>query len=124
MATAELTEALVVITPQQLDTITALIGSNNVYPVVVGENNIAAFWNEGPRIMDQIRNALPEDEKPRIKAWEDLTADTKATVVAMAAGTLDWADDRTLHESYVESLLDNDPELRAALLHPAGAPPV
>ena len=44
MTTIEPTEALVVVTPQRLDAIAAMIGSNNVHRVVVGENNIAAFW--------------------------------------------------------------------------------
>lgn len=124
MIAAEPIEALVVVTPQQLDAITLLIGANKVHRAVVGENNIAAFWSDGPHIMEQIRNALPAAEKPRLKAWNELSPASQETVVGMAAGTLDWAEDRTLHESYVESLLDNDPELRANLLHPAGAPPV
>lgn len=123
MTTAERTEALVVVTPHELDAITALIGSNNVHRVVVGENNIAAFWSEGPDIVEQIRNALPDDEKPRLKAWDKLSPETQQTIVSMAAGTLDWTEDRTLHESYVQSVLDHDPELRAELLRPVDASP-
>ena len=122
MATTELTEALVVVTPQQLDAITAMIGARNVDRAVVGENNVAAFWSEGPRIMAQIQEALPDAEKPRLKAWNELSPDTRETAVAMAAGTLDWTDDRTLNEDYIQSVLDNDPELRAALLHPVAIP--
>ena len=123
MTTAERTEALVVVTPHELDAITALIGSNNVHRVVVGENNIAAFWSEGPDIVEQIRNALPDDEKPRLKAWNELCPDSQQTVVGMAAGTLDWTEDRTLHESYIRSVLDNDPALRAELLRPVDTTP-
>lgn len=74
--------------------------------------------------MAQICDALPDDQKPRLKTWGELEDGTQTTLVGMAAGTLDWAEDRTLHETYVDSVLDNDPELRAALLHSAGAPPV
>ena len=118
MTTVDPIEALVVVTPQQLDAITALIGANKVHRAVVGENNIAAFWSEGSHIMAQIREALPDAEKPRLKAWDELDEDTRTTVVGMAAGTLDWAEDRSLHESYVQDVLANDPELHAALLHP------
>ena len=123
MTTAERTEALVVVTPDELDAITALIGSNNVHRMVVGENNIAAFWSEGPHIVEQIRQTLPDGDKPRLKTWIELSPDSQETVVGMAAGTLDWAEDRTLHETYVHSLLDNDPELYAALLHPVDTAP-
>ena len=63
MTTADPIEALVVVTPQQLDAITALIGANKVHRAVVGENNIAAFWSKGPHIMAQIREALPGRRK-------------------------------------------------------------
>ena len=84
MTTIEPTEALVVVTPQQLDAIAAMIGSNNVHRVVVGENNIAAFWSDGPHIMEQIRDALPDVEKPRPKGWDELSPDSQETVVDIA----------------------------------------
>ena len=121
--TTQPTEALVVATPRQLEAISCMVGYTNVHRMVVGENNIAAFWSEGPDIMAQIRQGLPDTEQSRLKAWNELSPDSQETVVGMAAGTLDWAEDHTLHHSYVESVLDNDPELHAELLHPA-APPV
>ena len=128
MPTADPVEALVVVTPQQLDAVTALLGPDKVHRCVVAQNNIAAFWSDGPKIMAQIGNALPDAEQPRLKAWDDLAPDDlapddQATVAGMAAGALDWAEDGTLHESYVASVLESDPELHAALLHPAGNPP-
>ena len=123
MPTADPVEALVVVTPQHLDAVTALLGPDKVHRVVIAENNIAAFWSDGPKIMAQIGNPLPDAEQPRLKAWDDLAPDDQATAVGMAAGALDWAEDGTLHESYVASVLESDPELHAALLHPAGITP-
>ena len=122
MTTQNDIEALVIVTPQQLDTITALIGADKVHRCIVPENNIAAFWSEGPQIMAQIANALPDSEQLQLKDWADLSPETQAAVVGIAAGTMDWAQDGELHEDYVIDVLNTDPKLRADLLKPAGHP--
>lgn len=111
-------EALVIVTPQQLDEITALIGPDQVHRCIVPENNVAAFWSDGPNITAQIAGALPDGEASRLKAFHELTPDIQSTVVGLAAGTLGWAQEGTLDEDYIQSALADDPETYAALLHP------
>ena len=118
MTAATTFEALVIVTPQQLDEIAALIGPDKVHRCIVPENNIAAFWSDGPQIMAQIASALPDGEPPRVKDFHELPPDIQSTVVSLAAGTFGWAQDGTLDEDYIQSALADDPETYAALLHP------
>lgn len=122
MTAAATIEALVIVSPQQLDAITALIGPDKVHRCIVPENNIAAFWSDGPQIMAQIAGALPDGEPPRLKAFHELPPDIQSTVVGLAAGTLGWAQDGTLDDDYIQSALADDPETYAALLRPVPAP--
>ena len=116
-------EAVITATPAQLDAIAAIVGTENVHRAVIGENNIAAFWNEGPKILAQLARAYTEVEQPRLKTWDELNDDTRETVVSLAAGSFDWADDRTLHDYYIEDTLRGHPELRVALLRPESRQP-
>ena len=116
-------EAVITATPAQLDAIAAIVGTENVHRAVIGANNIAAFWDEGPKILEQLAQAYTAAEQPRLKTWDELNDDTRETIVSLAAGSFDWADDGTLHDYYIEDTLGGHPELRAALLRPESRQP-
>ena len=121
MATEHTHQALITATAPQLEAIAAIVGDHNISRLVISENGIPAFYAEGPRILEQYANALPEAEELRLKSWDELDAETQDSVVAYAAGCDEWTEDPPwLDPQYITDLLADDPELKAALLKPAG----
>ena len=106
-------QALIYATTEQLEAVTAIVGEQNVHHLVMGDNNVPAFYHEGPEILDQISQALPETERSRLKSWEELDDDTRIQVLGYTAGCED------LDIQYFANLLVDLPDFKAALLFPA-----
>ena len=108
-------------TDEQLTAVAAIVGGHNVKRLVMADNGIPAFYHEGPRIMEQYANALPETERARLKPWDELDENTQHAVVAFAAGCPEWIEEPPrLDPDYIADLLGDDPEFKEALLHPVG----
>lgn len=123
MSTEPRHQALITATPQELEAVAAIVGDHNVQRLVMAENGIPAFYNEGPRILDQYAEALPEAEGLHLKSWDELDAETRDTIVAYAAGCPEWVEDPPrLDDQYILDLLADHPEFKEALLHPADSP--
>ena len=105
-------EALIYATTEQLEAVTAIVGQENIQRLVMGDNGIPAFYHEGPEIMEQIADALPEAERSRLKSWDELDNDTRLQVLGYTAGC------EELGIPYFASLLNELPDFKAALLRP------
>ena len=105
-------EALIYATTAQLDAVTAIVGDENVQRLVVGDNGVPAFYHDGPEILDQIDQILPETERDRLKSWDELDDDTRLQVLGYTAGCED------LDIRYFANLLVDLPDFKTALLHP------
>lgn len=124
MPTERRHEALITATTEQLTAVAAIVGDHNVKRLVMGENGVAAYYAEGPRILDQYADALPEAEGLRLKSWDELDSATQDSIVALAAGCHEWIEDPPrLEPEYLLDLLADNPELKEVLLHPAGNQP-
>ena len=106
-------DILVSATECQIEAIAALVGTDNIQHLVMGDNGVPTFWHDGPEIMDQIAGLLPETEQARIKSWDELDPDTQYSVLSHAAGFQD------LEDHHLETVLADRPDFKAALLHPA-----
>lgn len=58
-------DILIAVTPEQLRQVAEIVGEDRISPLVMGENGIAAFYAEGPKVMRQIGHALPDDQSDR-----------------------------------------------------------
>ena len=112
-------DILIAVTPDQLRQIAEIVGESRISPLVMGENGIAAFYAEGPKILTQIGHALPNDQSDRLRAWDELSFDTQGSITAMAAGCLDWAMDDHLDEQYIQDWLYDATDLLDKILKPA-----
>lgn len=114
MTTARRHEALITATTEQLAAVTAIVGADNVQRLVMGDNGVPAFYDNGPEILDEIAQVLSETEQARLKTWDELDEDTQHSVLSYSA---DFQDLDLRH------ILDDRPEFKAALLHPVGNQP-
>ena len=110
-------QALIYATTEQLEAVTTIVGDENVQRLVMGDNGVPAFYHEGPEILEQIAEVLPETERPRLKSWDELDDDTRLQVLGYTAGC------EELGIQYFTSLPQGIPDFKAALLHPAGHQP-
>lgn len=112
-------EALIVATADELAAAAAIVGDRNVKRLVMADNGVPAFYQEGPAILEQYAAALSEAERAHLKTWEELDEDTQDKVVGYAAGCAEWIDNPPwLDSRYIADTLADDPELKDALLHP------
>lgn len=107
-------DILVSATECQIETIAALVGTDNVQRLVMGDNGVPTFWHDGPEILVQIAGLLPETEQARIKSWDELDPDAQYRVLSHAAGCQD------LDGQHWPHLLQDIPDFKAALLSQAG----
>lgn len=84
---------------------------------MIGDNGIPSFYHEGPDILEQIAQVLPETERDRLKSWDELDDDTRLQVLGYTAGC------EELDIQYFANLLADLPDFKTALLHPAGHRP-
>lgn len=104
-------EALIYATTEQLEAVTAIVGEENVQRLVMGDNDVPAFYHEGPEIMDEIAQILPEAERSRIKSWDELDDDTQRQVLDYSATS------REPGVPYFATILNEMPDFKAALLN-------
>ena len=117
MTEPPLHQALIYSTTEQLAAVTAIVGEANVQRLVMGDNGVPSFYHEGFEILDEIAQALPETERDRLKSWDELDDDTRLQVLGYTAGC------EELDIRYFANLLDNLPDFKTALLHPADHQP-
>ena len=70
MTTSRRHEALIEATTEQLAAVAAIVGDHNVKRLVMGENGVAAYYAEGPRILSQYGDVMTKAERMRLKTWD------------------------------------------------------
>lgn len=115
-------QAQIETTLEQIEQVKLLLGENRVAHLVMGDNGVAAFWSEGPAILQKCRKALNLPDGDHRNDWEALTPSQKDLLVAIAAGNTDWAAEAELDYQYVREWFDNYPEAYP-LLHQRPRPP-
>ena len=83
-------EALIEATPDELAAMAVIVGDRNVRRLVMADNDIPAFYHEGPAILEQIAGVLTDTERACLKTWEELDEDTRDRLVGFAAGCTEW----------------------------------
>lgn len=104
-------EAAIQGTLEQINQVKAMLGENYVHNMVVGDNGIATFWNEGPQLLAVLRNALGIEKGHPENDWNSFTPWQKDAIAGIAAGSLDWAIESHLDTEYVKEWINADQEI-------------